>query len=181
MGFHRETGAIVHFHDGSAVDTQRVVMISDAYIMTSDEPASADGTIKGVVHRVETGRSAKDVAETLMERDPSLALVRTAKRGGDYVNAEYIDDVYSYGITLIVDPHTMDPNVRTTYTGTEMSAQIEQSVQEADHRVSELAQKQDLKSDKRVSMPSGESLNRKFPDISGIKQPMLDGDYEPDW
>jgi hypothetical protein len=168
MDARRGMGVIVQFHDGSNVDTQRVVMISDSYLMASDEPPSADGTVKGAAHRVETGQSAKDVAETLMKRDPSLALVRTAKRGGDYVNVEYIDDVHSYGITLTVDPHMMDPNVRTTYTGTEMSAQIEQSVQEADRRVSEGRQK-------------GDSFNRKLPDVSDIKQSMFDGGYEPEW
>ncbi len=129
------------------IDIHRIVLISDGFVMESMGDPSV--TERYPVKKVETGQSAREFAESASQLDQRLALVSTAKHGGDFINAEYIDDVHSNLVTLNVDPKSMSPDVMTTYTGTEMSQQIEQAV---------VGDKGSLK-----------NRGRQLPDISGIE------------
>ena len=177
------------------VNTAHIVMISDSFLMEAiDEEHTTQLYPEGKpVRRVETGESAKDFMDKVIDVYPGATFVRTAKRGGDYVNARYIDDIYSYGMTLDVDPKMMDREIRTTYTGTEMSQQIEQSIRDSDERLDAMSEAekheydhrnmgwqlahgdkyvQDPESGKIVCAQMSEkqaTSGRRLPDISGIE------------
>jgi hypothetical protein len=142
---------------------------------------------------VETGRSAKDFLDAVTKAYPGSEFVRTSKRGGDYINARYIDQMYSNELVLEVNPKDMNPVVRTTYTGTEMDAQLRDVVEAAQERMDSLskAEKEELDhchmgwqlahGDKYVQDPESGKITRaqmsekpaisgrRLPDISNVK------------
>ena len=133
---------------GTQVEANRIVMISDSQVMVAETDADPN-MHNHHVHSYElSDESANNLAERIMNAAPDVAFVQTSRRGGSYVNPLYIDDIYTNGLTLDVDPKDMARDVATTYTGTEMSDQIENAVMGTRRLVEKSA--------------------RRLPDLSGI-------------
>ena len=190
MGFNRGIGIPIDVPGcEEPVNTWNIVQISDSFIM---EDVGTD-QVGDSIRMVETGQPAKDFLDAVIKAYPGSEFVRTSKRGGDYINARYIDQMYSNELVLEVNPKDMNPNVRTTYTGTEMDAQLRDVVEAAQERMDSLSEAekeeldhrhmgwqlahgnkyvQDPESGKitRAQMPEKQATSgRRLPDISGIE------------
>lgn len=156
MSFRNDTDTLINIGgmDGQ-VYANRIVMISDSQVMVSKTDADPDVHDHHVRSYELFDESAKDFAERVMEVAPDVSFVRTAKRGGSYINPMYIEDVYTNGVTLDVYRKDIPRDVPTTYTGTEMSQQIEAAV---------LGSKD--------GVPKS---GRRLPDISGIETVNMNG------